>query len=166
MANFGLLLLTTLQLLMQSQSNEGEMHKKTFFSKNYPIPSSSHSKKEPSTIIPLDLHLQISNLATAASFLPKKSNLDLFLFGGWKIQKHSPKWWGFSWWFSSYGIESVKQNHQLNKSKDIKKQRKLFADTDALPITTAAETSREALWVHRLRSAIFPTLHDNEDILV
>ena len=31
MASFGLLLLTTLQLLMQSQSAEGEMHKKTFF---------------------------------------------------------------------------------------------------------------------------------------
>ena len=58
--------------------------KRHLFSNNYPIPSSSHSKKKTSTIIPLDLHLQISNLATATSFLPKKSNLDLFLFGGWK----------------------------------------------------------------------------------
>ena len=53
---------------------------------------------------------------------PQKSNLDLFLFGGWKNSQTFTQMVRFSWWFSSHGIESVKQNHQLNKSKDIKKQ--------------------------------------------
>ena len=41
-----------------------------------------------------------------------------FAQNAWKSSKEILPSWGFSWWFSSHGIQSAK-NHQLNKSKEV-----------------------------------------------